>query len=464
MSESGKKLLWVIGAGGAPFEYALPRLAALADVYAFAATGINAEQEALLGQWCSDVIRFDKVEPREDITTALIEAGRRYGVHGIITFSELAVIAVAEACLALGLPGPGPNARLARDKWLMRKRWAETGVPVPRFMRVENVGDLEEARRTLTLPILLKPSGRGGGIGQQVIDATTPLEQALHSVEVELEQAARRGVVEYSSAGKDFAHCVAEEIIDATTQSWYDDPRYGDYLSVEGIVARGVYHPISITARLPTLPSFAETIATSPCVLREDLQRKIERVAADAVNALGLQTCATHTELKLMSGNRMCLLETSARTGGGTATTICEAVFGIDMISLQTGEALGIAQTYPERMLVEGKGGAAAVYLFAADSKGTPWASPLPLHWKRLDWSTLISPESHVEVIRTAMPPDGTVITPYHAGGGALNYAGSVLLHSPDPQTLLADSYQLMDNLEAAVVAARDSAVSRDDG
>jgi biotin carboxylase len=410
------------------------------------------------------VVRFDTTDPSKDVTAAIIEAARRYEADGIVTFSELAVIAVADACLALGLPGPGPNARLARDKWQMRKRWAETGVPVPGFMRVESVEDLEEARRTLTLPILLKPSGRGGGIGQQVIDATTDLEQALRNVDVELEQAAKRGIVEYSSAGKDFAHCVAEEIINATTESWYDDPRYGDYLSVEGIVARGVYHPINIMARMPTLPSFAETVAMSPCVLPEDLQRKIEQVATDAVNALGLETCATHTEIKLMAGNRTCLLETSARPGGGTATVKTEAVFGVDMISLQTSEALGMPQTYPERMLVEGKGAAATVYIIGADSTGKPWASPVPFQWKRLDWSTLVSPGSQVEIIRTAMPPDGTVIHPYHPGSGALNNAGTVLLHSPDPQTLLTDSYRLMDEMEAALLACQDSPDRRADG
>jgi len=40
----------------------------------------------------------------------------------------------------------------------------------------------------------------------------------------------------------------------------------------------------------------------------------------------------------------------------------------------------------------------------------------------------------------------------------------SVLLHSPDPQTLLNDSYRLMDNLEATLVAARNSVDRRDDG
>jgi biotin carboxylase len=463
VDDSAKRLLWVIGAGGAPFEYVLPKLLERSEVYALVATRIPPKYEDMVKQHCAGVVAFDREDQAGDFTLAIVESARRFGVDGIVTFSELCVIGVAEACLQLGLPGPGPNANLARDKWLMRQCWAQAGLPVPRFVKVDNLQDLEAAARTLTLPILLKPSGRGGGIGQQVIDESTFLPDVMKRVEVELEQAAQRGIVEYSG-GLDVAHCVAEEIIDSTTESWYDDDRYGDYLSVEGIVARGVYHPICITARLPTLPGYAETVALSPCTLTEELQRKIEQVARDAVNAIGLETCATHTELKLMSGQRLCLLETAARTAGSTATAIAESVFGIDMVGLYTSEALGLPQEYPEQMLVEGRGARATLYLFGADPAGNPWASELPFPWKSLDWSQLISPASQVEIIPSQMVPDGTVVRPYQVGLGALNNFGSLVLRSPDPETLLNDSYRLVDRLEAVLRAMSESDRERSAG
>jgi biotin carboxylase len=453
MGESSKKVLWVIGAGGAPFEYVLPKLARYAEVFAFLAVKANAEGQNLLKQWCADVVYFDGGEESEGITPAVVQAARRFEVDGIVTFSELGVMAVAQACQELGLPGPGPNAVLARDKWLMRQRWAEAGIPVPKFAKVDSLQDLEDAARKLRKPFLLKPSGRGGGIGQQVIDEDTSLRDILTQSGVELDRAAQRGFVEYTAA-EDFGHYVAEEIIQSTTDSWYDDPRYGDYLSVEGIVARGVYHPICITARLPTLPSYAETVALSPCVLREDQQREIERLSAAAVDALGLETCATHTEIKLMANGEMCLLETAARTVGSTATAIAESVFGVDIIGLQVAEALGIPQVYPERMLVEGKGAGAVVYLFGADSAGRPWSSEVPFT-SRLDWSELVSPASHIEIIPSQLAPEGTIVRPYNPGAGAMNYVGAIQLHSSDPETLLVDAYRLMDGLEAALAAAQ---------
>ena len=62
---------------------------------------------------------------------------------------------------------------------------------------------------------------------------------------------------------------LVEEIMDGTTEGWYSEDGYGDYLSVEGIVAKGTYHPLAITAKLPTVPPYIEVASTSPCVLPE---------------------------------------------------------------------------------------------------------------------------------------------------------------------------------------------------
>ena len=453
MGDTSRKLVWLVGAGGPPFEYALPRLAAHADVYALVATQTSALQNSILRQWCADVTMLDLDGRSDNIVRDIVRHARHIAADGVITLSEFGVIAVAEACLELGLPGPGPNARFARDKWLMRQRWSEADLPVPRFAKVTNLADLEAAAKRLRMPFLLKSSGRGGGIGQQVISEGTSLPQVMENVSLALAQAADHGIVEYSEQ-LDVGHCVAEEIIESTIESWYSDPRYGDFLSVEGIVAAGVYHPICVTGRFPTLPPFAEIGAVSPCVIGPGSQRRIEEMAVRAVNALGLGTCGTHTEIKLMADGRMCMLETAARVGGSTATALAEHVFGADLIGMQAREVLGLPVSYPDRMLIGGEGAAASIFLFAADSAGQPWKSPMEFSWRAVEWSDLVSAASRVEIMPSQMVPDGSVIFPYHPGSGALNYAGGALVYSPDPQTLLNDSYRLIDNLESALPAA----------
>lgn len=67
---------------------------------------------------------------------------------------------------------------------------------------------------------------------------------------------------------------MASKIVSDTTQSWYDTPGYGDYVSVEGLVADGMYYPVCVTGRLPTIPGFTDLGTQSPSVLPESLQRK----------------------------------------------------------------------------------------------------------------------------------------------------------------------------------------------
>ena len=56
-----------------------------------------------------------------------------------------AVVAVAEACGALGLAGAGDAAALARDKRMMRHTWQRHGLPQPEFRPVTTRADLHEA-------------------------------------------------------------------------------------------------------------------------------------------------------------------------------------------------------------------------------------------------------------------------------------------------------------------------------
>jgi hypothetical protein len=445
-----KKLLLVVGAGGPPMEYALPRLAELADVSALVMAPINKVQDDLLGRWCQEVRGTGPGGGDLGPADLIVVEAKQAGADAVIGFSEFTVMAVADACSSLGLPGAGPNAVYARDKYLMRARWADSGVPVPRFARVASVGELESAAMVLRKPFLLKPASRGGAIGQQVIGDGAVLEEAWAEVGDALARAAGRGIVEYSQdAG--MAHYVAEEIIPSTTESWYGCDGYGDYLSVEGVVARGTYHPVCISGRLPTVPPFAETATIGPSVLPERLQRKIQASARSAVDALGLGTCGTHTEMKLMAGEEVCLLETSARFGGAAVVPQVEAIFGVDMISLLAAELLGEGPVWPPEMLVEGSSAAASVFVFGAGSRGEPWPAGSPFHWETLRWDDIVSPGTSVEVVRSQTVPDGGMVLPYEPGRGALNYAGCLLVRSASPEVLLGDSYRLIDGLGPAL-------------
>jgi biotin carboxylase len=251
------------------------------------------------------------------------------------------------------------------------------------------------------------------------------------------------------------AQFMAEEIIQATTDSWYDVDGYGDYVSIEGLVVGGRYHPISITGRLPSIPPYVELGFPAPVTLSEDRQRQIEELARAAVDALELEDCATHLEIKLQRDRGLCLLENAARLGGAMVPRVVHEAFGVDLIDLLLTALLGGEPELPERMLTSGpkEQAVASLMLLATDSAGNPWSSLPPFRPDRVDWRRLTSPKTEVEIVTGMTHPSGSPMPAYSPTAGTRNYAGTLFLRAPDPATLQADCFRIVDGLEAELRA-----------
>ena len=113
--------------------------------------------------------------------------------------------AFPEACAAAGIAFIGPPASAMDklgDKLGARELARQHGVPVT--PGTEAIGDAKaalEAARTIGLPVIIKPSGGGGGIGMKVVEREEDLRPALESAA----NAARcssivRGLSEYSAS------------------------------------------------------------------------------------------------------------------------------------------------------------------------------------------------------------------------------------------------------------------------
>jgi biotin carboxylase len=307
----------------------------------------------------------------------------------VLTLSETGIVAVADACKQLGLRGPGPGVLASRDKMLMRERWREAGLPQPAFAPVRSRDDLVAAAGRIRRPFLLKPSWLAGSLAQVLIEDGSDLDAAWRKATEALGRVGRAGVRDFLRAGGG-PQFIAEEIIEASTEPWYDVLPYGDCLSVEGLVVGGRYHPVAITARMPTLPPFIEVGFHSPAALPEEAQRRVEVLARAAVDALDLEFCATHTEIKLQAGGGLCLLESAARLGGSMIARLVEEAFDVDLIGLQAGTLLGRADTMlPERLLISGRTGrfVASLMVMAADSSGRPWDLQEPLVYRPDPWT-----------------------------------------------------------------------------
>lgn len=450
-----KRILFVYAKGGAPLEYAFPRIAAHGALHVVALSALPANTREQWAPSCAEIV--DRSAPAlrgEAAVQAVIEEAKRIGADALLCLSEYAVVAVAEAAERLGLPGPGAHVRRSRDKRLMREKWAAGGVPVPRFRRVTSADDLRTAFGELTAPVLLKPAWGAGSVGQLVLSEADQLPGAWEQVETALRKDAEDGYAELFAAGTE-RDMLLEEIVSGSTDGWYDQDGYGDYLSVEGIVADGTYHPLAITSRIPTIPPFTELSNNAPCVLAEPLQRRIEDVARRSVDALGLGTCGTHTEIKLAKDGELYVIESAARFGGCMVVKELEVVFGLDAIGMLTRQLLGEPVDYPERMLTAAGGRAAAsLALIPAAADGTPWTTTPVWDSRAVDWSRLLAPTSTIDAVPGLTIPDGTRVPPYDPAAGAGNWAGIFFLTADDADTLLADCHAVLDGLEAALNAA----------
>lgn len=445
-----KRILLVHSRSGPPLDFALPRLAARAEVHVLAFHPLPAGAE----EYCASVIPAHERRLKGDaLVDAIVEAAGRVGADALCGLSEYTVVPVAAAAERLGLPGPGPVAAASRDKRLMRAAWEKAGVPQPAYRTVASAADLHRAFDELQPPLLLKSAWGAGSTAQLVVSREEEIDPAWEEVTAVMTAADAAGVVmlEVPGAEDDF---LVEEIIPGTTQSWWaDDSGYGDYLSVEGIVIEGEYHPVCITSRLPTIPPFMELCNIAPCELAGPLQREIESVARAAVDALGLRTCGTHTEIKLMRDGGLALIESAARFGGAAILAQIEHVYGCDLVGTLADALLGLPTDPPVSMLAQGDatGAACTLSLLATNAVGQPWSRDLIWDTHVVDWPSLVTPGTTIETVPGLTIADGTPMPKYERSGGKMVLGGVLYLKSPDSKTLLHDAYTVLNGLEDAL-------------
>jgi pyruvate carboxylase subunit A len=92
--------------------------------------------------------------------------------------------AFPDACEAAGIKFIGPPASAMRalgSKLAARQLAVENGVPITPGTGAVDPSSAEEAARTIGFPVMIKPSGGGGGIGMKVVESARELPAAIES-------------------------------------------------------------------------------------------------------------------------------------------------------------------------------------------------------------------------------------------------------------------------------------------
>ena len=90
-------------------------------------------------------------------------------INGVLAINDFGVRTAAYISQEMGLNGLSYEAaKIVTDKALMRKKWAENDVPVPKFFVTEIFEEARKKIKELTFPVILKPADSRGGASRGV--------------------------------------------------------------------------------------------------------------------------------------------------------------------------------------------------------------------------------------------------------------------------------------------------------
>ena len=296
---AGARRLLVLGAGSA--QLGLLEAARETDVYVIAAD----RDPAAVGFALADRRAIVSTEDESGIAQ-LAEAER---VHGIVSpGSDWPVGIAARVAARLGLPHPiSPESGvLATSKQRQRQRFAEAGVPQPRWKLVTGPDD------ELGFPVVVKAPDRQGQRGLSLVRTPAELEEAVTAA------------IGASRAQR----CMIEELVD------------GPEVTVVGFSTRGSFRSFVVTDRVVAdPPAFGVALAHVFPSTAPDLDRAAE-TAGRAAEALGIENGPTYTQLRI-GANGPQVVELAARLGGGHDAELAECVTGFPLNRATIAAALG---------------------------------------------------------------------------------------------------------------------------
>lgn len=254
---------------------------------------------------------------------AVLQLAQEEKVDGLLTTSDYPVRVVSYVGEKLGLPAMTQRvAQVCTNKYEQRLVFKECGVNTPFFMKCNVESDLSSLT---AFPYIVKPVDSSASRGVEKVSNAIQLNEAV----VAACEQSRSGnaIVESFIGGKEF--------------------------SVETLTQGGVTHIIQITEKLTRGEEqgyFVEDTHIEPARINEEEEKAIRSEVLKATNAVGVDNCPTHTEIKLWEGKPY-IIEMACRLGGDYITSdLVPLSTGISMlknlIKLSVGEKIDIEEKY----------------------------------------------------------------------------------------------------------------------
>lgn len=276
-----KKSVLIFGVG--PLQKSIINRAKLMGLYT---VGIDPAKDAT----CKNEVDAFVVVGGQDYegTCAVVE---KYGIDAIVTAAtDKPLVMMARVAEKYGFPFYSvETAQWSTDKFQMKQRFMEGGVPCAKGRLVKSVSEVED----FEYPVIIKPRDNSGSRGVKLCRSKEELEASMS----EAFEVSKLDTV------------LVEEFIEG--------PEY----SIESLHYDGKSEVIQFTEKKTTeFPYNVELGHIQPANISEDIKQQIREIVARIGRALHFENCPSHTELKI-NERGVFVIETSPRLGGDYITS-----------------------------------------------------------------------------------------------------------------------------------------------
>ncbi len=244
-----------------------------------------------------------------DGTCAVVD---KYGIDAIVTAAtDKPLVMMARIAEKYGFPFYSvETAQWSTDKFQMKQRFIEGGVPCAKGRLVKSVKEVED----FEYPVIVKPRDNSGSRGVKLCRKKEELQSCIDEA------------LEYSHLDT----VLVEEYIE------------GQEYSIEGLHYDGKIEVIQFTEKKTSeFPYNVELGHKQPAILTDEQKDAIRNVISKIANVLKFENCPSHTELKI-NERGIFVIETSPRLGGDYITsTLVPLSTGINMEDQLLNIALG---------------------------------------------------------------------------------------------------------------------------
>ena len=265
---------------------------------------------------CADAVCKDEMDAFEVVggqdfegTCGVVE---KYGVDAIVTAAtDKPLVMMARVAEKYGFPFYSvETAQWSTDKYQMKQRFLEGGVPCARGLLISKVEETDD----LYYPLIVKPRDNSGSRGVKLCRNKEELQEALQEA------------LQYSH----LETVLVEEYIE------------GQEYSIEGLHYEGESEVIQFTEKTTTeFPYNVELAHKQPANLTSAQKDEIRQVISKIAQCMHFKDCPSHTELKI-NEHGIFVIETSPRLGGDYITsTLVPLSTGINMEDQLLHIALG---------------------------------------------------------------------------------------------------------------------------